>query len=113
LTGIQTGEFHTPCSHTIQLHTVTGHISFKLVFGYQAMLPSALISKSYSYNNYAKELKERLRTTNRIAKEHIIKAKLTVKQQYDKDIKAISFKLGDKVLLHDSAKSRLKKLDSL
>ena len=68
----------------------------------------------YCYDDYAKELKKRLRATNRIAREYIIKAKLTAKQQYVvKDTKAISFKLGDKVLLHDETlrRSQSKKLD--
>ena len=68
----------------------------------------------YCYDDYAKELKKQLRGTNRIAREYIIKAKLTAKQQYVvKDTKAISFKLGDKVLLHDETlrRSQSKKLD--
>jgi len=68
---------------------------------------------TYSYDDYAKELKERLRTTNWIAREHIIKAKLTAKQQYDKDAKAISFKLGDKIHIAprwNSAKRSIEKI---
>ena len=68
-------EFHTPCSHTTLFHTATGYTPFELVFGYKAT--SALTKSPYCYD-YAKELKEQLRT-NRIAREYIIKAKLTAK----------------------------------
>ena len=70
-------EFHT-CSHTTLFHTATGYTPFELVFGYKATLSSALTKSPYCYD-YAKELKELLRATNRIAREYIIKAKLTAK----------------------------------
>jgi len=55
-------------------HTATGYTPFELVYGLQATLPSALFNPpklSYTYDDYAQELRERLRTTNRIARENL------------------------------------------
>ena len=99
-------------------HIATGYTSFARTsfwISTNVTLCTDKISKSYCYDDYAKKLKEQLQAINRIAREHIIKAKLTAKQQYNKNTKVISFKLGDKVLLHDETlrRGRSKKLDSL
>lgn len=99
-------------------HTATGFTPFELVYGHQAILPTALTTPpkpTYTYDNYAQELKERIRATNQIAKEHIREEKIKVKEQYDKRAKQTTFKVGDKVLLHDETvrRGRSKKLDSL
>jgi len=104
--------------HIQHYSTQQQYTPFELIFGYQATLSSALTkspNSMYCYDDYVKELKERLWATNRIAREHIIKAKLTAKLQYDKDTKAISFKLGDKILFLDEILRRdlSKKLDLL
>ncbi|KAL0130261.1 hypothetical protein PUN28_002097 [Cardiocondyla obscurior] len=71
-------------------HTSTGFTPFELVYGHQAMLPTALTTvpkPTYSYENYAQELRERLRAANQIARENARlkkeKTKNTNKQQGD------------------------------
>ncbi|KAL6259375.1 hypothetical protein P5V15_009293 [Pogonomyrmex californicus] len=63
-------------------HTATGYISFELMYGHRATLPPALTAppKPYTYNNYAQELRERLRATQKLAKEHIREAKQKAKE---------------------------------
>jgi len=76
--------------------------SFELVYGHQADLPTALTKPpkpTYNYDDYAQELKERLRAINRFAREHIKDEKTKAKIQYDKKAKEIIFKIGDKILI--------------
>ncbi|KAM0733651.1 Retrovirus-related Pol polyprotein from transposon 412 [Formica fusca] len=99
-------------------HTATGYTPFELVYGHQADLPTSLTrppKPTYNYDDYAQELKERLRATNQLAKEHIKEEKFKAKKQYDKSTKEIKFKVGDKVLVHDETlrRGRSKKLESL
>jgi len=99
-------------------HTATGYTPFELVYGHQADLPTALTKPpqpTYNYDDYAQELKERLRATNRLAREHVKDEKIKAKLQYDKKAKEITFKVGDKVLVYDETlrRGRSKKLESL
>jgi len=56
---------------------------------------------TYIYNNYAKELKQRLRATQQVAKSHINKAKIKAKIYTDKDTNTKTFKIRDKdVTMH-------------
>jgi len=74
------------------------------MYGHQAEIPTALTKPSkptYNYDNYAQKLKERLRATNQLAKEHLKKEKEKAKRNYDKNTKEAHFKIGDKVLVHD------------
>jgi len=98
-------------------HTATGYTPFELVYEHQATLLSALFNPpklSYTYDDYAQELREKLRTTNRIARENLKEEKQKVKEYHDKKVREKEFK-GDKVLLHDETMrhGRSKKLDSL
>ena len=98
-------------------HTATGYTPFELIYGYKVNLPTTLLKEpepSYTYDNYAQELKERLRAANQVAKENLKEEKQKAKQYSDRKSKKIHFKLGDKVLLHDETlrRGRSKKLDS-
>jgi len=106
-----------PCSLTIPHHSATGFTSFELTYGHQAILPTALIKPpkpTYSYDDYAQELRERLRATNQLAKDRLKEEKFKAKLQYDKSVNEKIFKVGDKVLLHDETvrRERSKKLES-
>jgi len=73
-------------------HTTTEYTSFELVYGHQAT--SVLFNPtkpSYTYDDYAQELRKRLRTTNQIAKENLKEEKQRVIEYYDK--KKIKFKV--------------------
>jgi hypothetical protein len=98
-------------------HTATGFTPFELVYGHRATLPTALSQPpkpTYTYDDYAQELKEKLRATQRVAKEHLKNEKTKAKETYDKKTKEIKFRVGDKVLLHDETvrRGRSKKLES-
>ncbi|XP_011169408.1 uncharacterized protein LOC105202535 [Solenopsis invicta] len=86
-------------------HTATGFTLFELISGYRATIPTALTKppkETYSYEDYAQELQERIRATNQIAKENVQKAKI----QYDKSAHKKEFRMEDQVLLHDETARR-------
>ena len=63
-------------------HTTTGFTPFELVYGHQANLPTALTKPpklTYSYEDYAQELRERIRETSQIAREHAKEEKTKAK----------------------------------
>ncbi|KAL0130248.1 hypothetical protein PUN28_002086 [Cardiocondyla obscurior] len=98
-------------------HTATGYTPFELVYGHQATLPTALATaprNTYTYDDYAQELRERLRASNTIAKEHLKKEKEKSKTNFDKKIRERKFRIGDQVLLHDETvrRGRSKKLEA-
>jgi len=83
-------------------HTATNYTPFKLLYGHQATLPTALSlppKPTYTYDDYAEELKKRLRATQQVAKSHINEAKIKDKTYADQDTNIKTFKIGDKVLL--------------
>jgi len=98
-------------------YTATGYTPFELIYGHQVDLPTALTKPpkpTYNYDDYAQELKERLRATNRFAREHVKDEKIKAKLQYDKKAREITFKVGDKVLYNETLRrGRSKKLESL
>jgi len=66
----------------------TNYTPFELLYGHQATLPMALSllpKPTYTYDNYAEELKQRLRATQQVAKSHINEAKIKAKMYADKD----------------------------
>ena len=96
-------------------HTSTSYTPYELVFGRQATLPTSLNQApqlTYTYDKYAEELRERLRSTNSIEREKIGINKDKSKKQYDKKTANRSFKIGNQVLLHDETvrRGRSKKL---
>jgi len=61
-------------------HTATNYTPFELLYGHQTTLPMALSlppKPTYTYDNYAEELKQRLRATQQVAKSHINEAKIS------------------------------------
>lgn len=99
-------------------HTATEFTPFELVYGRQAELSTALMKPpaiQYNLDNYAHELKERLRVGNKVARENLNQEKQIAKNQYDKKVNNKMFKVGDKVLLYDETlrRGRSKKLESL
>jgi transposase InsO family protein len=98
-------------------HSATGYTPFELLFGHPPSLPSALKadpSPQYNYDDYVAELKGRLQTAHRVAKENLVESKRRSKDYYDQGTEALSIKVGDKVLLYDETvrRGRSKKLSS-
>jgi len=55
-----------------------------LIYGYKINLPTTLLKEpesSYTYDNYAQELKERLRAANQVAKENLKEEKQKAMQK--------------------------------
>jgi len=99
-------------------HTATGYTPFELTYGHQAELPTALTKPpkpTYNYDDYAQELKERLRATTQLARKRVKEEKVKAKQQYDKRTGEIKYKIGEKVLVYDETlrRGRSKKLEAL
>ncbi|KMQ93379.1 retrovirus-like pol polyprotein [Lasius niger] len=69
---------------------------------------------TYTYDDYAQELKEKLRASQ-VTKEHLKNEKIKAKENYDKKTKNATFKVGEKVFLHDETmrRGRSRNLDSL
>ncbi|KMQ89650.1 enzymatic polyprotein endonuclease reverse [Lasius niger] len=91
-------------TYNITSHTATRCTPLELVYGHQADLPTALtkpLKPTYDYDDYAQELKERLRATNQHAKENIKEEKQKAKKHYDKTARKTKFKVGDEVLVYD------------
>jgi len=99
-------------------HTATGYTPFELMYGHQAELPTALTKPpkpTYNYDDYAQELRERIRATTQLARERVKEEKAKAKQQYDKRTGEVNYKIGEKVLVYDETlrRGRSKKLEAL
>lgn len=66
------------------------------------------ISETDVHNSYAHELREKLHATQQVTKENLKIEKITAKENYNKKVMQITFKVGDKVLLHDETTSMIK-----
>ena len=102
-------------SYNNTVHSATRITPHELMFGRKPNIPSSLTkpaSPFYAYGDYLKELQEKMRRTNEIARENLQSAKELSKENFDKKAKEISFKVGDKVLLksEEVRRHRTKKL---
>ena len=87
----------------------TGETPFMLVYGRQctlapdiALLPPARLPKSK--REYRNLLADNLATAHKLAAERNKKKQVAMKERYDTKSKEPIYKVGDKVLLHDSTK---------
>ena len=89
-------------SYNTTPHTVTQFTPYELVFGRKPNLPSILTSANEpmnTYEDYVSELKLKLTKSFNMAHENILNHKEKNKIQYDKHVRPVSYKVGDKVLL--------------
>jgi hypothetical protein len=90
-------------------HVATGYTPFELVYGFKSELPSNLKgnpSPLYNYDDFLMELKSRLQTAQKTAREKLVTAKHRSKEYYDRHTKESPIKTGDKVLLYDETVRR-------
>ena len=83
-------------------HTSNNFTPHELIFGNEAKIPSSLKLDpkfSYSFDDYINDLKTRLQSSWKIAKENLIHSKETSKSYYDNKLISPKFKVGDEVLL--------------
>lgn len=75
---------------------------FELLFGRQARRPEIIKTNTrspvYNFDNYSVELRHKLQTTNKIARDLLIKTKMRNKKIYDQKLNDTRFKINDKVL---------------
>lgn len=83
------------------IQSTTGRTPFELVHGYQIELPDQIKRKKpiYSYDSYAELIRVELQSAWKIANERLHERKITNKQQYDKKLNVIDFKINDLVLV--------------
>jgi len=82
----------------------TGYTPFELVYEHLAEIPTTLTKPpkpTYNYEDYAQELKEKIRATNQIAKKNVREEKRKSKGYYDKKIIKTIFKISDRVLIFE------------
>jgi transposase InsO family protein len=96
-------------------HRTTGYTPFELLFGHEARVPTSLQEQPtprYNYDDYAEELKGRMRAAHAVARDRLMRAKTKSKRDYDKGTVQLTLKIGDKVLLFDESvrRGRSKKL---
>lgn len=82
----------------------TGFSPFELLYARPSKLPTEIVRRDvpvYNYENYAKELRFRLKTYHDLARENIIKAKEENKKYYDRGRKNtfLELKVNDLVLM--------------
>lgn len=90
-------------------HTATKFTPFELVFGRKAVIPSALSREpefSYTYDDYFTELEQRLRVSNKFARENLLRCKEIYKGYYDRNIRPVQFEEGDLVLLQNEQQKK-------
>jgi hypothetical protein len=92
----------------------TGHTPNKVLFGRKPEIPSALkLPTNYTYNDLISEIKNRFRTVYESARENLKQSKQVTKEQFDKQTKVKSFKVGDTVVPRNpnTRPGRAKKLE--
>lgn len=92
-------------AYNATIHESTGYSPYELMFGRKPKLPVDTLFESaeetavQDTTDYIKDLKERMKVTQDIVKQHADAARLKQKSQFDKKAKAAQIEVGDKVLV--------------
>lgn len=94
------------------MHEGTRYTPYELVFGKVAEIPSddpaRIIDSNETYSQYLTTLFDKLRDTQKIARENLRTAKARSKRYYDRKARPREFKVGDDVyLLREPTKNKL------
>ena len=91
-------------------HSSTGFTPHELLFGRKPNIPGILQKETpeiqYTFDNYVKELQDRLQSSYEIARSNLQVKKEKSKECYDRTVNVPLFVIGDKVLLHDETVRR-------
>ncbi|EFA04804.1 Retrovirus-related Pol polyprotein from transposon 412-like Protein [Tribolium castaneum] len=93
-------------AYNTHIHTATHFTPYELLFGHKATIPSSLTSKpefKYTYDDYYSQLKLKLNRSFQLAREKLISSKVRTKNQYDKTIRDVTYKIGDQVYVSDKS----------
>lgn len=94
-------DYATFC-YNITYNTTTGFAPFELIYGYNIKLPNNIIKNDtpiYNYDSYVNEVRTKLKRCHELAHQNIIKRKESNKKYYDRQVKNISLKKNDLVLV--------------
>lgn len=97
-------------SYNNSCNLATGFSPFELIFGRTCKLPTEITNKpqiTYNYENYASELRSKLKMYHDFAKEHLVTAKEKNKKYYDKsrDKDTLSLNKNDLILILKAKKN--------
>ena len=85
-------------------HAGTGKPPMEMLFGFVSEISSNLKREPaplYNHDSYCEELRFKLQKCHNLAKQHLLKRKISSKNYYDKSSRPTQFEIGDKVLLRD------------
>lgn len=91
-------------AHNTCHNTATGFSPFELLYGFVPNIPSEIFKgdiPTYNYDNYASEVRNKLKMYHQLAKENIEKRKIDNKKEYDKkrNKSTLRLKINDLVLI--------------
>lgn len=102
--------FWSFCYNT-SVHSSTKYTPYELVFGKKCSLPSNFtnmkVDPLYNYDYYPFELKFRLQTTLKEARDNLLKSKLDQKERYDKNVNPTTYNPDDLVLVKNNMCNKL------
>lgn len=92
-------------SYNTSVHSSTQFTPFELVFGKNCILPSNLTSgivdPLYNFESYPKELRYRIQSSQKEARDRLIQNKVIRKTKYDRNINPITYKENDLILVRN------------
>lgn len=95
-------------SYNTHIHASTNYSPYELLFGHKPHLPSSITQQptiQYSYDDYVKDVKNKLNIAQKIARDNLINSKHKSKTYYDKAVKSPNYKVDDLVYLRDKTQT--------
>lgn len=94
----------------------TKYTPFELVFGKKCILPSNFsagkIDPIYNFESYPFELKYRLQTSQKEARDNLISSKINRKMRYDRNTNPVLYKPNDLILLKNKTGNKFQSIYS-
>lgn len=103
-------------SYNTSVHSETKFSPFELVFGKKCILPSNLNSNKvdplYNFDSYPLELKYRIQTSQKEARENLINNKINRKLKYDHNANPVFYQPNDLILLKNETGNKFQSIYS-